>query len=103
MRVIRSCLQDGRIAEAVAWQLPPAQRHAVLDHVMQYAMGKHLRQYTEDGKVDVHGSSELLDAALTSRLSSLELQAASTRCAGLHCAASCIVCGMQNITALCIL
>ena len=68
-------MQDGRIAEAVAWQVSPAERHLVLDYIMEYALGRHLGAEC----VHIQGSADLLDAALEAPHCSSEDQAAALR------------------------
>ena len=34
--------QDGNIAEAVVWECGPAERHTVVDQIVQYALQRHL-------------------------------------------------------------
>lgn len=67
--------QDGRILEAVAWQLSPAERHLIPDHVLQYALTRHLGG---DG-VRVRGCAGLLDRALAPAELPLERQLAAQR------------------------
>eukprot|EP00798_Chlamydomonas_sp_ICE-L_P031575 gene31575-6769_t len=34
--------QDGKISEAVFWDLPPAERHCIIDRIVEYAAERHL-------------------------------------------------------------
>ncbi|KAK9799804.1 hypothetical protein WJX73_000582 [Symbiochloris irregularis] len=67
--------QDGRILEAVAWQVSPAERHMIPDHVLQYALTKHLGS----ADVSVRGCAGLLDRALATAEFPLERQMAAQR------------------------
>ena len=67
-------MQDGNIAEAVVWQCGPSARHHAVDHVMLYALQRHLGS---DSAVAGHAS--LLDAAMLQRDSHLDEQATARR------------------------
>lgn len=51
--------QDGKICEAVVWDVPPSQRHLIVDAIVAHALGRHL-----PGGAAVTGTSGLVDAAL---------------------------------------
>ena len=57
--------------------VPASQRHLVLDHILDYALNRHLGQEV----VHVSGSAGLLDPAITADSYPSEDQAASVRCA----------------------
>ena len=78
-------MQDGRIAEAVAWQISPAQRHTVLDHMLQYALARHLGPRF----CSLQGCAALLDAAMLAPRFAAEEQAIALRQAPPICAYAC--------------
>jgi Nrap protein domain 3 len=51
--------QDGSIAEAVVWDVPPGERHLIVDELLSYALRRHLPLGTA-----VQAHCGMLDAAL---------------------------------------
>ncbi len=55
---LHAIVQDGSIAEAVVWQCGTSERHLIIDHVITYALKRHLGT-----ACSVSGHAGLLDAA----------------------------------------
>lgn len=60
--LVSAMVQDGSIAESVIWQCGPSERHLIVDHVITYALRRHLGT-----ACTVSGHAGLLDAAMHQR------------------------------------
>lgn len=68
-------LQDGRICEAVAWEVGPSQRHCIPDLIVSHTVKRHLPG------AEVQGFASSLDWALQQAGTTLDDQVTARRCA----------------------
>ena len=71
-----TCVQDGSISEAVAWECPPSQRHLIPDRILQLVLLKHLPT-----GVKLPPLAGLFDGCLAPAAFNHQLQTDAARCA----------------------
>lgn len=72
-----SVLQDGRICEAVAWEIGPSQRHCIPDMIVSHTLKRHVPG------AEVKGFAGCLDWTLHQANSVPDDQVAARRCVAL--------------------